>query len=88
MTENQATPEKHPAFKAPGSAQGRYRSAPERIRLARIIFAYVTLAALVGVIVLLSVLQPTEDSYAHIGIGALVSLNHYTFRFLYGDKDE
>ena len=68
------------------AAAGVYRSAPERIRIARIAFAFLALASLVGLALIMTLhpaVTPANDAIANQVVGALVALNMMTFRFLY-----
>lgn len=62
---------------------------PERIRVARLVFAAAALAALIGA-ALLAALHPTagDEATLQMVIGALVTLNMTTFRFLFGSGEE
>ena len=67
----------------------KYTSAPLRIRWARIGFAFAALAGLISCILILTLhpsVTPQNDSIANMGVGALISLNMITFKFLFDSE--
>ena len=68
---------------------GRYRAAPERIRVARLVFAGLSWAALVGMGLLVE-FGPNEEPSTVLTMiaGALVANMTHAMRFLYGSDTE
>ena len=69
----------------------RYTNAPNRIRIARIAFAFLALISLVAMALILTLhpaVTPENDAIANQAIGALISLNMISFRFLYDSEKE